>query len=336
MDAGRDWFDLLPKVDLHVHLEGAIPAATLLMLAHRHGGAAEVPDAAALARRLAFRDFSGFLTAWHWLHRWLRNADDLADAAEGAARSWAAGNVRYVEAHCSPIDLAGLGLNAGTVVTAFRRGLDRVPAVRVALIVDLVRNYGPEAALRSAAEAAELRGLGVVAVGLGGDERAHPPEPFAPAFALARARGLHVTVHAGETAGPASIRGALAAGAERIGHGIHAVQDDLLLAELAARRIVLEVCPTSNRRTGAVRQGTTHPLGRLLGAGCRVVLGSDDPVLFSADLAQELRVAAFEHGCDRRRLRELQDDAVAAAFLDQSAQAALRAALHADPAWTTT
>lgn len=320
-----------PLIELHVHLEGAIPAATLWELVRRHGGDPAVPDQAALRRRLAFRDFRGFLAAWTWKNRWLRSADDLADAAAGSAGAWAAQGLIYVEAHCSPVDFAGSGLGTAAVVAALRRGLERVPAVEVALIVDLVRDHGPEHALACAAEAAALRHLGVVAVGLGGRETSFPAAAFAPAFACARAAGLGVTVHAGETAGPAGVAAALDAGAQRIGHGFRAIEDDALIARLVRERVHLEICPTSNLRTGVVRRLADHPLPRLLAAGVDCSLNSDDPLLFGADLAHELRLARLEFGLDRARIHQLQLAAAAAAFQPEARRARLRAALASTP-----
>jgi adenosine deaminase len=314
-------------IELHIHLEGAIPAATLWELIQRHGGDPAVPNQAALGQRLAFHDFRGFIAAWMWKSRWLRSADDLADAAAGTARAWAAQGLIYVEAHCSPVDFAGHGLDTAAVVTALRRGLDRVPAVEVALIVDLVRDHGPEHALDCAAEAAALRHLGVVAVGLGGRETSFPAAAFAPAFACARAAGLGVTVHAGETAGPNSIAAALDAGAQRIGHGFRAIEDDALVAHLVRERIHLEVCPTSNLRTGVVRRLADHPLPRLLAAGVDCSINSDDPLLFGADLAHELRLAQLEFGLARERIHQLQLAAAAAAFQPQHYRAQLASRL---------
>lgn len=321
----------LPRIELHVHLEGAIPAETLLALIRRHDGAAAVPDADALRRRLAFRDFRGFIAAWVWTSRWLRTADDLADAAEGVARAWASQGLAYVEAHCSPVDFATAGLDTAAVVAALRRGLARVPAVEVALIVDLVRDHGPEHARSCAAEAAALRHLGVVAVGLGGRETSYPAGAFAPAFAIARAAGLGVTVHAGETAGPAGIAAALDAGAQRIGHGIRCLEDDALTARLVRERIHLEVCPTSNLRTGVVRRLADHPLPRLLAAGIDLSLNSDDPLFFGATLADEHRCARLEFGLDIDRLHRA---AAAAAFQPPERRAALLAALPSPSAST--
>ena len=319
-----DAYERMPKIELHVHLEGSIPAEALWSLMQRHGGDAEVPTRADLDRRLAYRDFRHFITTWVWKNRFLRDADDLAEAAEAAARAWARDGIIYSEAHCSPPDFAHLGLSTGAVVAAFRHGLDRVPDLSVRLIVDVVRDFGPQRAERTAAEACELVGLGVVAIGLGGSEAAHPPAPFANAFAIARRGGLHTVAHAGEAAGPDSIRAALDIGAERIGHGIRCLEDPSLVRALAASQVPLEVCPTSNLRTGVVAHPGDHPLRRLVDAGLAVTINSDDPAMFHCTLSDELRFAAWEAGLGRAGAEALIDRALASAFLASDQIAALR------------
>lgn len=329
--AMTDWFHRLPKVELHVHLEGSIPLPALWRLVQRHGGDPAVPDEAALARRFAYTDFAAFIRAWGWKNAFIRDADDLAAIAEAAARAWAGENIRYVEAHCSPPDFRSRGLSTAQIIAAYRRGLDRVAGIEVALIVDLVRDFGTVAAERTVEEVAALRPLGVVGIGLGGSEAEHPPVSFARAFARARALGLRRTAHAGEAAGPESVRGALAIGAERIGHGVRALEDPALVAELAARGVPLEVCPASNRCTGVVPPGAA-PIRALRDAGVHVTLNSDDPAMFGVSLSAEYAALA-QAGWTRDGLRALVLAGVAASWLPVERKAALAGALRADPAW---
>src|SRR5262249_8425560 len=156
------------------------------------------------------------------------------------------------------------------------------------LVIDLIRNHGPAVAARRLDAITPYREQGVIAVGLGGSEAAYPPGLFAEVFAEAARRGFRRTAHAGEADGPLSVRGALdALGAERIGHGIRAIEDADLLDRLVRERVALEVCPTSNVRTGVVASYPAHPLPRLVAAGARVTVNSDDPTFFGAGVLDE-------------------------------------------------
>jgi len=169
----------------------------------------------------------------------------------------------------------------------------------------------------------------VVAIGLGGPEEGFPPEPFAALFAEARRRGLHAAPHAGEAAGPASIRGALdALGAERIQHGVRSVEDLDLLAEIVERRIPLAVCPTSNLRLGVVRSLDEHPLRRLWDAGAVVSVNTDDPGFFGSDLLTEYAIAGRLLVLDRRGYARLAANAVDGSFAPEAVKAELHDAIH--------
>ena len=240
------WFDRVPKVELHLHLEGAIPLDALWTLVQKYGGDPAVPDLAALQRRFVFRDFPHFIDTWVWKNAFLREYEDFTFIAEAVAHDLARQNIRYVEAFFSPPDFFRHGLKTQELAAAIRRGLQRAPEIEVALIPDLVRDFGPERAAITLAEVNEVRALGVIGIGIGGSEQAFPPEPFAGVYAQARRLGLHTTAHAGEAAGAQSVWGAIRdLHVERIGHGTRADEDERLLDYLAAERIPLEMCPLS-------------------------------------------------------------------------------------------
>jgi aminodeoxyfutalosine deaminase len=186
---------------------------------------------------------------------------------------------------------------------------------------DLQLSDPAEGAEQTVTYALKYRDRGVVGIGLGGLEEGFPPEPFAPAFARAKDGGLGSVPHAGEVVGPPSIRGALdALGADRIRHGIRAVDDPDLVAELAERGVVLDVCPVSNVRTGAVPSLEEHPLPKLIAAGVRCTLNTDDPAMFDTDLGRE-------HEAARRigvSARDVYDAGVAGALCDDAERARLR------------
>ena len=246
----------------------------------------------------------------------------MVDYAEEAASQGAV----YLEAIFSPAERISRGVTWDDIFSGYCDGAEEareLHGVEIRLTPDIYRGLSLEGAEEVVRYSAKYRERGVVAVGLGGLEADFPPEPYAPAFELARAEGLASVPHAGEVAGPASIRGALdALGADRIRHGITAVEDPALVGELRDRGIVLDVCPISNVRTGAVPSLDRHPLRELAGAGVRCSISTDDPAMFDTDLEREYEAAAklglhpraaYENGvagalCDdetRERLRSI-------------------------------
>jgi aminodeoxyfutalosine deaminase len=313
-----------PKIELHVHLEGTVRPETLLEIARRNGHALPVDSVEDLRALYEYRDFAHFIEVFMLTSSALEREDDfrqiIVEYAEEAARHGAV----YLEAIFS----LGLwrGLDSDAVFTGVCDGAQEARerfGIEVRLTPDIARVYSLEEALTTVRYAIRYRDRGVVGIGLGGPEADHPPEPYAPAFDLARSEGLASVPHAGEHAGPESIRGALdALGARRIRHGIRATEDPALLHELTERRIVLDVCPISNVRTRAVPSLAEHPLPQLVAAGAVCSISTDDPAMFGTDLSKEYEAAAslglaprtcFEAGlegalCDeptRTRLREI-------------------------------
>ncbi len=330
------WHERIPKAEIHLHLEGAIPTDALWQLIEKYGGDASVPDAEALERRFEYRDFPHFIETWLWKNEFLREYEDFTWIAEAVARDLARQNVRYLEAFYSPPDFRHHGLETQRLTEAIRAGLSRVPEIEVALVADLVRNYGPERGARTLAEVAEVRDLGVFGVGIGGSEEQYPPEPFAPVFAEARRLGLHTSAHAGEAAGAASVWGALRSlRVERVGHGTRAEEDPALLDHLAEHRIPIEMCPLSNVRTGVTASIETHPVRRYFERGLLVTVNTDDPKMFGNSLAEELRLLEEKLGFSRDEVRQVVLNAVEASWLPDARKQELFRELSADPAWSS-
>ena len=287
----EDIYGAAPKVELHLHLEGAIPLDTLWSLMKQHGGDPAAPDRAALMRRLEYRDFPHFIETWTWMTEFLRTPADFTAAAEAVAASLAQQHIVYAEASISPTDYVRHGTSVEEIAIAVRTGLNRVPETRVNLNVDLVRDTGPQRAMRTLESVIDVAGdAGIAGITIGGSEHDHPPGPYGAVYARARDAGLRLTAHAGEAAGPESVWSAIRdLGVERIGHGVRAVEDPDLVAYLVERQVPLEVCPTSNIRTGVVSGWDSHPVRALLAAGANVTISTDDPTFFQCDLAGELR-----------------------------------------------
>ena len=328
------WFDRVPKVELHLHLEGAIPLPALWELIEKYGGDPEVPDPAALERRFEYRDFPHFIDTWLWKNEFLRELDDFTFIAEAVARDLERQNVRYVEAFYSPPDFAHHGLGPQRLTEAIREGLSRVSGIEVALVADLVRNYGPEQGARTLAEVREVKELGVVGIGIGGSEEQFPPEPYEAVFEQARRAGFRTSAHAGEAAGAGSVWGAVRRlRVDRVGHGTRAGEDEALLDYLAEHRIALEMCPLSNVRTGVVPSIDDHPVRRYFERGIPVTVNTDDPKMFGNSLAEEYRLLEERLRFSRREIRGLVESAVRVSWLEEPRQRQLLASLEADPGW---
>lgn len=325
----------LPKAELHLHMEGSIPPATVVALAARYGDAVAESD---VASRYRVRNFAAFIEAYKWVTSYLRNPADYALVAEQLATQLLAQNVVYAEVTLSVGVMLFRKQNVaenfraiGAAVAPFSaRGL------RIQWIFDTVRQFGPAAALEVAACAIALRDEGVVAYGIGGDELSVPTAAFVPAYEMVAAQGLRRVAHAGEIGGPSSIREAVEQlGAERIGHGIAAVRDPQLMRWLAERAIPLEMCPTSNLRTGALATQlglpassdipiAQHPLPQIWRAGIPVTLSTDDPAMFETDLLAEFGTLAAM-GLSQPDIVGIAEAAFANAFLPAAEKAALLA-----------
>jgi adenosine deaminase len=304
--AKKDWFERVPKVELHLHLEGAIPYDALWKLVQKYGGDPSVPHLAALKRKFEYQDFPHFIVTWIWKNGFLREYEDFTFIAEAMARDLARQNIRYAEAFYSPPDFARHGLETQKLTQAIRDGLDRVPEAKVALVADLVRDFGPEKAAITLSEVNEVKELGVVGVGIGGSEQDFPPQPFQAVYAQARQFGFYTSAHAGEAAGAESVWGAIRSlQVDRIGHGTRAQEDEALLDYLAEHKIPLEMCPISNLRTGVVNAIQEHPVRRYFERGIVVTINTDDPKMFGNSLAGEYRLLEQELGFSRDEIRSL-------------------------------
>lgn len=284
-----------PKIELHVHLEGAIGPRTLLAAARRNNVELPADTEEGIAELYRFRDFQHFVQVWILTTNVLRTADDFRAIAVDYAAEAASHGAVYIEAIFSPIERVARGVRWADIFEGYCDGAAQAAedhGVTIRFTPDLYRGAEPEAANEAAEWSVRFRDRGVVGLGLGGLETACPADVYADAFAIARDGGLGAVPHAGESAGPDSIRATMSAlGADRIRHGITAVDDRALLDELVEGNVVLDVCPTSNLRTRVVETLDEHPLPQLLSAGVQCSIGTDDPAMFGTDLGNEHTVA---------------------------------------------
>lgn len=318
----------LPKVELHVHLEGSMPADTLFELARTHG-VEEIPDSLeALRSWYAFTDFPHFVEVYLASVKTLCEEEDFALLASAVADRLAAQNVRYAEVHVSLYTHLMRGVPARVVfdgIERARRAAEAEHGLQLRWIPDFPADFGLESAERTVAAVLDEAPPSVVGFGVGGVET--PLEQYAGVFGRARAAGLASLPHAGEHGGPERVREALdALGAERIGHGIDSMRDEALVARLAEGRIPVDVSPTSNVCTRAVAELGDHPLPRMLEAGLLVTLNTDDPTMFGTDLNNEYR-AAHTLGLGAPDLVRLAANGVHAAYLGAARRHALLAEL---------
>ena len=311
-----NWFRQVPKVELHLHLEGAIPHDALWLLIQKYGGDQSVSTLRSLKRKFQYQNFPHFIRTWIWKNQFLREYEDFSLIAKAVAGDLVRQNIRYAEVFYSPSDFFGQGLRIQKLTEAIRTGLSHVPQIEVGLVGDLVRDRGTENAARNLAELNEVRGLGVIGITIGGSEQDYPPEPFADIYKKARQLGFHTSAHAGEAAGPESIWGAIRSlKVERIGHGTRAIEDERLLKYLAEKKIPLEVCPLSNIRTGVVKSVDLHPVRKFFEEGLIVTINTDDPKMFGNCLAEEYQLLEEKLGFSRDEIRTLILQAIDASWL---------------------
>jgi adenosine deaminase len=315
----------VPKAELHVHLEGTAPPELIRRLAERNG--LPLPDGV-LAGPNGFRydDFLDFLRTYDLAASVIRTGEDYRDIVYEYLVSCAREGAVYVELTASPDHAALVGLSDEEHLDGIARGIDDARAehgIEGRILISCVRNFGVERALRVARHAAERPHRYVVGFSMAGDEQNFPAGDYAEPFEIAAAAGLGCTVHAGEWAGPESVRAALELPITRIAHGVRSIEDPALVEELAEREIVLEVCPTSNVVLGVFPTYEEHPLPQLIEAGVRVTLGSDDPPYFGASIGGEYAIAGERMGLGDTLLREVTRTAVSAAFCEETLKPAL-------------
>lgn len=309
------FIQVLPKAELHLHLEGSITPQTVVELRQRHGKASTIAEAGSLYQ---YKDFPGFLMAFKTLTEDLQSSEDYELITYRLMEQLKAGNVLHAEVYVSVGVCLWRKLDFGAIFDGLERGRERGArdfGVSLLWIFDAVRQFGPGAAQDVFELAAKYRDRNVVGIGIGGDEQKAPPELFREQYTYARHQGLRLTCHAGESAGPESIWGSLNLGAERIGHGLTAYQDPELIEELAQRQIPIEICLTSNLRTGCCLQMADHPIRNYFDQGLMLTLNTDDPAMFNTSLTREYEIAQSEFGFTEEHLRELARNAFEAAFL---------------------
>ena len=310
----------IPKAELHVHLEGTATPDLIRRLAARNGVALDEARLFNPDGTFAWNDFLHFLASYDLAASAIRTGQDYRDVTYEYLAACAAEGAVYVELIASLDHGRHVGLADDEHLAGIAQGIDDAFAdhgITGRIISSIVRNFGVADCEDVARRTVALAHPYVVGFNMAGDEAGFPAADYARAFAIADDAGLGCSVHAGEHAGPESVRAALALpGVVRISHGVRAVEDPDLVRELSEREIVLEVCPTSNVVLGVFPTYEDHPLAALRAAGVRVTLGSDDPPYFGTSIGREYELAHERLGCSLADLREITETALDAAFSD--------------------
>lgn len=327
----RAFIQSLPKAELHLHLEGSIEPPTLAELSRRHNsplatdngrydirGSGDVLTEEDVRELYSYKDFNSFLLAFKSVTERLRTPEDYELVTYRLMQKLRQQNVMHAEVFVSVGVIRWRGQDFGPIFEGLERGRERGQrdfGVSLLWIFDAVRHFGVEAAGEVFDLAAKMRDRNVVGIGIGGDERRGPAEWFQGLYKKAAEQGLRLTVHAGETGGPEAVWGALNIGAERIGHGLAIARDQELQEVLARKQIAVEICVSSNVRTGLCPAIAEHPVKKFFDGGLMVTLNTDDPAMFQTSLCREYELAEQEFGFSRDHLRELARNSFEASFL---------------------
>ncbi len=314
-----DWLRRLPKVELHLHLEGTIQPETLLELSKRHDAEPLTPDQA--KKLYVYENFLGFMDSFKAVSARLKGPDDYELITYNMIRDLAAQGVVHAEVYISfGIIYYWKNAEVEPYVEAIERGRVRGEkdfGTTVYWLIDAVRHFGADEAAKVFRKAAEMRALypSIVGIGIGGDEARGSADIFRESYAEAKAAGLRLTAHAGETLGPESIWAAINIGAERLGHALSAQGDTELLDVLAEKQIPLELNVTSNIRTGCCKGFDEHPVKLYFESGLMVTINSDDPPMFGSNLLDEYVLVQERFEFSLEQMRELAANSVEASFL---------------------
>jgi len=311
----------MPKVELHLHLEGAIPLPTLLNFIQKRGKNISIMNLKDLKKRLTFSNFTQFIKVWLWKNSFITQYDDFEELSYQVLKSLNEQNVKYAEVFYSPRDFTfrNKRLSVVGITESLIKGKERAFddfGIRSELIVDIVRDYGPRMGLNLVKELTGYLGQGLIGIGLGGNEKLFPAGLFFKVYQEAKERGFRLTAHAGEIDGAKSIWAALKElEVERIGHGLRAYEDPRLIEYLKERQIPLEVCIVSNIKTRVCKEFKEHPVRNYFKEGLMVTINSDDPTMFDTSITKEYLILIKKLGFSLEEIRKISFNSIAASFM---------------------
>jgi adenosine deaminase len=311
----------IPKVELHLHLEGAIPLETLFGFIQRQGDNKLIKSLEDLKKRLVYSNFAQFIKIWLWKNSFITEYKDFEELVYQVLQSLSQQNVKYVETFYSPRDftLRNKKLSVCGITESLIKGKKKAFddfGIRSELIVDVVRDCGPHMGMDLIKELSGYLGRGLIGIGLGGNEKLFPAGLFAKVYQEARDRGFRLTAHAGEAAGAKSIWATLnELEAERIGHGLRAYEDPQLINYLCEKQIPLEMCVVSNIKTQVCKSFKEHPVRNYFKKGLMVTINSDDPTMFDTSITNEYLVLIQKFGFSLEEIRKINLNSIEASFM---------------------
>lgn len=316
----------IPKVELHLHLEGAIPLETLVNLIQ--GKEPSIRTVDDLRKKLTYIDFAHFIDVWIWKNTFITEEKDFEDMTYDVLRSLNSQNVKYVEAFYSPSDYHEQGFSTQKITEYVIKGKEKAYHdfnIQCELIIDVVRGNSLDVCMQQLEEVEPYLGKGVIGIGLGGSEQKYPADLYTPAYREAKAKGFRLTAHAGEAAGAESVWAAIKElGVERIGHGVRAYEDPRLVSLLKEKRIPLEMCVVSNVKTGVCPSFADHPIKEYYHKGLLVTVNSDDPTMFNTSITKEYQVLAQELGFSLNDLKCVSFNGIAASFMSDRSKESMK------------
>ena len=320
----------IPKVELHLHLEGAVPLETLFGFIQNRGNNKLIKNLEDLKKRLVYSNFTQFIKVWLWKNSFITEYEDFEELSYQVLKSLSQQNVKYVEAFYSPRDftlrnrkLSACGITE-SLIEGKKRAFDDF-GIQSELIVDIVRDYGPRMGMGLIKELSGYLGRGLIGIGLGGSEKLFPAGFFTKVYQEARDRGFRLTAHAGEADGAKSIWAALnELGTERIGHGLRAYEDPRLIDYLRGRQIPLEMCVVSNIKTQVCKSFKEHPAKNYFKEGLMVTVNSDDPSMFDTSITNEYLVLIQKFGFSLAEIRKVNFNSIEASFMTDEEKDVMR------------
>lgn len=326
--ANKKFIKKMPKIELHLHLEGAFMLESLMTLIDKYGGDPSINSVEELEKKFIFKDFPHFIETWVWKNQFFKSPEDFEFTTYHTLKDLHKQNVVYTEAFYSPWDFAGNGLGAQEITEAHLSAVNRAEknfGIQCKLIADISRDVGWENSVQRFKQIIPYRDLGVIGIGLGGSEQQYPNELYEDVFKLAKQEGFHVVAHAGEAAGAESVLSVLdVLKAERIGHGVRAIEDPDLIDKLKENKIPLEVCVTSNLKTGVFPSLEEHPIKEFFEQGLAVNINTDDPTMFGTTLTDEFLLLYDGLNFSIDDINKLTINAVDATFLSEDEKRELK------------
>ena len=309
-------FKNLPKIENHLHLEGAIPHKTLWQLIQKYGGNKTVKNFNQLEEKFVFRNFNHFIEMWTWKNQFIREYEDFKVIADAVIRDLIEQNVKYAEIFISP-SLFKKKLKTQLIIEEISKSICNNPDIKINLIVDFVRDYGPTSEIITLHEINEVKNLGVVGIGIGGSENEYPPDLFIELFKQAKNFGFKTTAHAGEAAGAESIWKAIKLlHVDRIGHGTRAIEDSELIEYLSEHQIPIELCPLSNLYTKVINSIRDHPFNIFIEKQIPVSINTDDPKMFGNSLAKEYEALSDAFNLDKKEIFNIIVNSISTTWLE--------------------